>query len=793
MVDDQELLALYAVEASEHLATLNETLLRLETSDENSPERRHQIEELSRAAHSLKGASRAVGMAPVEKVAHRMESIFDAVHASRIAMSPNVADVLYDALDTIQALLDQTEVDTDAVLAELDETLNVPAEPAADTPAPVIPAKPNGTESLPDVYPKTETTPSRSTGEPSGALTVIESPDGSLARAAEESIRIAVAKLDELMADASDLLVARSSLEQRIDEVKALRKSHQKWQKEWRKIRALYIRMARQFTAQESRSSAPLQTRPLLDFLSLTQRYMRLSSQQLQALDRALSADHMRVSLITDSLQNNIRRVRLVPFETQVAMFQRAVRDVAREVGKEVLLQISGANIELDKHVLEMIKDPIMHLLRNAVDHGIETPDERAQNGKRREGMIVLAISQRGGNVMILIADDGQGIDVAAVRRSARRILGDAAVDALSDADALSLITLPGLSTRDQITTISGRGIGLDVVRQNVESLQGRLDIESIYGLGTTFRLVIPVSLSTMRCMLAQIGEEIYAIPTSTIEQIVTMDGAAPDAQKPEMMQDTPQTSTLSPQHAAFSAGGRPMITVNDRAVGLAWLADVLERPIDSDPHYALVLAAGERRMAFLVDDLVAEQEMVVKSLNPELAHVRHVAGATLLGSGDVVIILNVSDLIKSAQGLTFTRSAVTPLPEPAAPVARTILVVDDSITTRTLERNILEAAGYEVVTATNGAEALDTLERVDCSIVVADVEMPIMNGFELTARIKKHDRFKQMPVIIVTSLDSAAHKEQGFRNGADAYIVKGNFDQGELLQTVRQLLSRVN
>ncbi len=784
MVDDQELLALYAVEASEHLTTLNETLLRVETATEHSPERRHQIEELSRAAHSLKGASRAVGMAPVEKVAHRMESIFDAVQASRIAMSPNVADVLYDALDTIQALLDGTDIDVNDVLTALDETLNTPTVPAANTA--------DTAASLPDVYPRPQPVPASPNGEPSGALTVIESPEGPLARAAEESIRIAVAKLDELMADVSDLLVARSSLEQRIDEVKALRKAHQRWQKEWRKIRALYIRMARQFGAQDSRSDA-MQTRPLLDFLSLTQRYMRLSSQQLQVLDRALNADHMRVSLITDSLQNNIRRVRLVPFETQVAMFQRAVRDIAREIGKEVLLQITGANIELDKHVLEMIKDPIIHLLRNAVDHGIETPGERVQNGKRREGMIVLAISQRGGNVMILIADDGQGIDVAAVRRSARRILGDAAVDSLSDLDTLSLITLPGLSTRDQITTISGRGIGLDVVRQNVESLQGRLDIESIYGLGTTFRLTIPVSLSTLRCMLAQIGDEIYAIPTSTIEQIVTMDGTSPDAGQSELLQNMAQSSTLMPQHAAFSAGGRPMITVNDRAVGLAWLADVLERPVESDPHYALVLATGERRMAFLVDDLVAEQEMVVKSLNPELAHVRHVAGATLLGSGDVVIILNVSDLIKSAQGQTPARSTVLQPTETTEPVIRTILVVDDSITTRTLERNILEAAGYDVVTATNGVEALDILERVTCSIVVADVEMPIMNGFELTARIKKHDRFKAIPVIIVTSLESSAHKEQGFRNGADAYIVKGNFDQGELLQTVRQLLSRVS
>jgi two-component system, chemotaxis family, sensor kinase CheA len=489
----------------------------------------------------------------------------------------------------------------------------------------------------------------------------------------------------------------------------------------------------------------------------------------LLALDRELAADSLRLGLISDSLQDNIRRVRLVPFEVHVSLLQRAVRDIARDLHKEVGLQITGAAIELDKRVLESIKDPILHILRNAVDHGIEFPTEREHNGKPREGMIILAISQRGGNVLILIADDGRGIDVAAVRQSARRIMSEAEIDALSDADVLSLIMLPGFSTRTQVTSISGRGIGLDVVRQNVEALQGHIDIDSQRGIGTTFRLTLPVSLSTLRCMLARIGEETYAIPTAAIEQIIAIDALD--------------------EEARFSAGGREMLTIDGRAVGLIALADVLDRPGGGMAHYALVLSAGERRMAFLVDDLVTEQEMVVKQLNREMAYVRHVSGATLLGSGEVVIILNVADLVKTAQSPAGARPAGQRQPSPPPPQARTILVVDDSITTRTLEKNILEAAGFEVATATNGLEALEVLERVRCALVVADIEMPYMDGFELTSRIRHSERFGQLPVILVTSLELPEYREQGFQVGADAYMVKGSFNQGELLYTVRQLI----
>ncbi len=749
MTDDQELLTLYAAEAAEHLGVLNETLLRLETMQgADDKERKRQIEALGRAAHSLKGASRVVGISPVEKLAHRMESIFDGVQAGKLALDADIADVLYDALDTIQEVLSGTDtIDVEGVLIALEEAISA----LPDSPVPVV-------QSVTTV----RETPARITQ----TLAIIEptSTPGFPIPAPEESIRVAVSRLDDLMADSSDLLVARSGIEQRLEDVKALRKANQKWQKEWRRVRTLYIRAVRQSTQSDNDEWSAL-----LTFLNLTQRYMRLSTQQLLALDRALAADSLRLNLISDSLQDNIRRVRLVPFEMHISTFQRAVRDLAREEGKEVALQVTGASIELDKRVLETIKDPILHLLRNSVDHGIELPDERKRNGKPADGIIILALSQRGGNVSIILADDGRGIDVSAVRRAARRVLSESEIDAMSDDEALSLIMLPGLSTSSQVTQISGRGIGLDVVRQNVEGVQGRIAIENSPGGGTTFRLTIPVSLSTMRCMLARVGSETYAIPTASIEQIVKLDTV--------------------PRESRFTAAGRPMLTLNDRTVTLAALAAVLERPSSDNPQYVVIVGSGDRRMGFLVDDLITEQEMVVKNLNFELSRVKHVAGATLLGSGEVVIILNVGDLIKTAQNVPTLHFVPAKTTIQQIVTTRTILVVDDSITTRTLEKNILEAAGFEVITATNGLEAFDALDRSACALVVADVEMPYMDGIELTTRLRHHDRYQHLPVILVTSLDTEEHKARGFHAGADAYIVKGNFNQGELLQTVRQLL----
>ncbi len=759
MTDDllSELRAIYAVEAAEHLATLNQTLLAFETTRDSGP-RRQQLETLERAAHSLKGASRAVALPLVESVAHRMENVFEAVMHGELMFVPTVADTLYDALDTLDALLSDESLDIEPILTALDALRKLPG----DAPSSALAVSPARQKHDSQVI-ETPVEPQASwDGDPRS--TVITAP-------AADTIRVAIARLDDLMANASDLLVERGGLEQRTADVRNLRKEHLRWQKEWRGVRTLYIRAIRAARMVSPDTVKPINAAasewpPLLKFLTGTQEYMARSGAALEILERALLNDSLRVGVIADALNENIRRARLVPFETHLALLQRTVRDVARGESKEIRLEVSGAALQMDKRVLEAIKDPLIHLLRNAVDHGIEAPSRRRSLGKPPTGTITLSVAQRGGAVTVTVADDGAGIDVLAVRGRARRIRSTAEVEALSDAEALLLVMLPGLSTSDGVTAISGRGVGLDVVRQNIEGLQGRVAIESIFGVGTTFRLTLPISLSTLHCLLVRVGTETYAIPTTAVEQIVS-----------------PAASDL------FTAGGRLMLHVGRAPIPAVALAEVLERPGSESPRYALIVASAERRIALRVDDLITEGEMVVKPLRPELSNLRNIIGATLLGTGEVVIILNINELVKTIQGTAASQVMAIPTPIPTGAAANRILIVDDSITTRTLEKNILEAAGFEVITATNGMEALDKLATVACALVVTDVEMPVMDGLELTRRIRSNERLAALPVIVVTSLDAPEQRARGLEVGADHYIVKGAFDQGELLQIIRQLL----
>ena len=751
-----ELRALYAVEADEHVTTLNHDLLALEAS-RTPTERQKLLESLERAAHSLKGASRVVGMKTIEAVAHPLETVFRAVKSGKLTLTPSIADVLYDALDTLGALLENEDVDIAPLLTALaglvvetqlaSQSAGQPVVQQTVQPAASAPPPPTAVDPKPS---------SRTTIETS----IVSSPIQAEKPVAEvaATIRVATHRLDDLLTDVGDLLITAAGYEQRTVDLQLVRQAHQRWQRDWRRVRTVYLRAVR--------ADAP-DWPPLLDFLNATQRYMRVSDQMLTMLEQRLAQDNLHLRRIVTSLQDNTRQARLVPFETHVALVQRAVRDLAREQGKDVTVEISGAALELDRQVLEAITDPLLHLVRNAVDHGFEVPATREAAGKPRSGMLNISLSQRGGELTITIADDGAGIDVGLVRQQARRIANPAEVDALADSEALSLVMLPGLSTRTHVTAISGRGVGLDVVRRNVEALHGRVEIDSVFGHGTTFRLIVPISMSTIRCMLIRVGTDTYAIPTTAIEQVI------------RIRPDEP-----------FNAGGRRLLKVGTRTLPLANLADALTRPGNENPGYALILAAAERRSAFLFDDALTEQEIVVKSLPAPLAGLQHISGATLLGTGEVVIILSASDLIKTAQTAAIGEMPrVLPSTVVDNPPTFRILVVDDSITTRTLEKNILEAAGYIVLTAVNGLEALDALNTMPCDALVSDVEMPHMDGFELTARVRGTDHLASLPIILVTSLDSQEQRERGLRVGADRYIVKGSFNQSELLQALEQLI----
>jgi len=827
----EQLISSFRAELAEHVQTMNDGLLALEQGTVEGEQRKTTLENIFRAAHSLKGAARAMGVTMVEQLAHALESVLDDLQNGIIEPTTELFTACYQAVDAIQAVqatyeagettppaealqaladLKQarsgTTVAPDSDAAIVSDTL--PQSDVAEVAEEAIPAA----ESEP-TPPATARALPVDEAEAVPAFSLEATPtDGSVPAApvpglgTDETIRVTVSKLDALMAQLSELLVTKIRAEQRLAQVLQLQEFVGLWQKEWLAVRSAYNRLLRQDMdgGFGTRRLGPVEIAPggnpqggnrntvvrveygaidqkvgkdisrLLGYAGTSQERLRDMQTLMNNLSREYANDTMHMSLVIDELEQEIKRVRMLPLATITATFGRMVRDLAQESNKEAVLQIIGGDTELDKRVLEQIKDPLIHLLRNAVDHGVESPHQREAMGKPRAGAITLTAEQLGKDVVICVSDDGSGLDLKAIRALIARRGG---VDAqlLSEEDLKEAIFTSGVTTSPIITDISGRGVGLDVVRRNVEALHGRIDVESMPGKGTTFTLILPLTLTSSRGLLVQVANELFVIPHNAIEYI---------------MHVMPEEIVPLEGHDAILYNGRPLTLVR--------IADVLGLPHMEEQHNGdripvVILAAAERRMAFAVDALAGEQEVVIKSLGRQLSRVGGIAGATVMGSGEVMLILNVADLIRL--GLRGDRRSVLatlirPAPTKEVRAQKRILVVDDSITTRTLEKNILEAAGYVVQLATDGQEALGTIAAEGIpDLVVSDVVMPRLDGFGLTRRIKEDPRTSELPVILVTSLDSSEDKARGIEVGADAYITKSSFDQNNLLETIEQLI----
>jgi two-component system chemotaxis sensor kinase CheA len=786
MANDSDLLSIFWVEVGEYLQSLNAALLQVEmTTGEDS---KKLLREMNRVAHSMKGAARAVGISLIETIAHYMEEVFGAAMKDGIRLSPEVCDTLYDGLDLIQNVMDGEENNQEALATVLEQLEQVVAggaltvheddefdddkvEDFANDEDDVLSPPPPSTK-------KNKLKDTSSTMEilPLQPPMVAKQPDmldmqTMMIRPAEETIRVTVSKLDNLMAEASEMLVVKMHGEERQRNVTQLRKVHARWQREWRNVRAAYIRLVRRMQDQRDEVSTELET--LFKFLEANQRYLSDVSRQLTQLGQTMAQDNMQLSALADQLQDDIGGMRMMPFETIVGGFQRMVRDLARDINKQVYLEIAGASVEIDKTVLDALKDPLMHILRNALDHGIESPSERARAGKAPSGRIDLIVEQRGSEIVITVSDDGHGIDPHKVRRAVVKngIFSEQEAAQISDEEIKGYVFYSGLSTSEQVTAISGRGVGMDIVRERVEGLRGRVSVTSTLGEGTTITISVPVSLTRIRCILLSLGNEDYAIPSAMVIRMDTI-----------------------PRSEVFTAEGRDMVLVNERPMPMVSMGAILDVPATDQSEQGetvsvLALRGADRAVAFEVDMLYSEQELVLKPLGRELARSPYVAGAALLGTGDVIIVLDANDLVRKASGAALPRRRAAIYAPIATQTRMRVLVVDDSITTRTLEKNILETAGFEVYVAIDGVEAWSIMNDMDFDVVISDVEMPNMNGLELTRRIKEHPQTKHTPVILLTSLGKPEQREAGLRAGADAYLVKSRFDQSELLETIQAVV----
>ncbi len=846
----QQLRATFMVEAQEHLQTMSHGFLALEKQTDPVA-LRTTLQNVFRAAHSLKGAARAVELNDFESLCQSLEDIF-AGWRERAAQPPAEAmDVLHRSLDLMAAMLEaqiegapgpfsggkaeeQRAGPAFPELPVLRKALRrfakpptpglppaaVPLRPGViQAPPPFAPltgdapvahglrdAWPVEQEPLPrmdrsapeqadtvawrtlpraePVYEPRATEAERTAAAPplAGAATAgaATTTSGASTGAALNTVRIALPKLASQLLGAEEMVSAKLSAGQRVADVRLFAEWLADWRKGWSTLEseARRLRQPAQAHAHGSAAEAPsAELLRVLDFVDRSADAVRAMEGRVADMARAVRHDRDTVGKLVDDLLDSTKQLLLLPFSTITASFSKLVRDLCRYQDKQAELVITGEQIEIDKLILEEIKDPLVHMLRNAVDHAVELPLVRERQGKPSRATITLQVRHIEGNKLeILLADDGAGIAHERVRDAALRLGVLGAEEAQrSDREALlGLVFRPELSTSAAVTRVSGRGLGLAIVQERARKLGGDVTVQSEVGVGTTFRIALPAGRTTFRGVLCEAGGQQFLISTTAVDRVMRVR-----------------------QDAVRSIEGRETLSVGSRVVGVVRLATALEMdvpeaavPPSPDASLQLVLiGTAEQGIAFQVDAVLDEQEVLVKPLRRPLCRVRNVAAAAVLGSGKVVPILNVADLLVSARRAAGRASAAGPAPARPGGPARSILLAEDSITSRMLLKSILMSAGYVVKTAVDGLEAYTMLRTDTFDMLVSDVEMPRLNGFDLTARVRADKKLRDLPVILVTALATRADRERGVDAGANAYIVKGSFDQNNLIATVKQLL----
>ncbi len=760
-MNDEELLKklreTFKLEAQERLSSISSEMLKLEKTFEPD-EQKSIIEVVYREAHSLKGAARSVDLRDIETIFQQIESVFSSLIEGQIKVSPDLFDTIYSTLRTIENFL--SLFDQDPFFLENEETAGL-------------------IEKLKDYkndQGKKEKNLKTQKGSGSQPKRKQVKPAIDQERPViSETIRISASRLNSLLLKAEEMVSVKLMLDQHCTELGNIMQIFSQWKKRYSTVdldlRALQNQLRKEDHYEIKKSSIA----KLYEFLQWNQEIIQSLKKEIGILTKTAKGDHHIFSKNVDGLLEDMKEVMMLPFASLLDIFPRMARDISREQGKEVEIIIQGQEVEIDRRILEEIKDPLIHIVRNSIDHGIETPQERIEKKKPPKGTIELIISQNEGNkIDILFSDDGRGINIDHIKEQAVKlgILEKRDADNLKDQEALKLIFQSGLSTSHEITHISGRGLGMAIVCEKVEKLGGLLSIKTNPGQGTSFKIQLPVTLASFKGILLKVAERLFIVPSSHVEYILRI--------RPQEVKTIENKATLSFKHQIIS---------------FVDLADVLALDRGKDQQEkrtfmtAIVIEDGEKKIAFKVDEILNQQEVLVKSLGKHLKKIHNITGATILGTGKVVPILKIQDMLKSAGGISISAPKSSVGGEKEEKRKKSILIAEDSITSRMLIKNILEAGGYLVKTTVDGSEAYRALKTQSFDAVVSDIEMPRMNGFELTKKIRSEPKLTEIPVVLISSLESREDKEKGIDAGADAYIVKSNFDRNNLLEVIERLV----
>lgn len=790
----QWLLATFREEADEILGGISQGLIELEKT--GSSPAADLIEVVYRKTHSLKGAARAVDLRDIESICQNAETLFSLMKRGELTPDAELFDLLHSAIAAITSILAGEKNaglgGASVVLALRDRADRVLAGKGSsglsatgeDSPAlrripdsgpfpPLRNPEEKGSESAGQNLVPGSGGDAPVTTRPASALVPGVTP-GSQKVKDGGTVRIASHKLDRLISGSDDLLTIRLFITHRMRELEEMMSSFSLWRWNHTQIEGDLNQIREASYGILNTSLPPEIMQPLghiIEFLKFDRDFVTTLQHDLAVHIRATEVDRSALESSTHEISDLIHDAVLVPVSIILTPFSKFVREYSRSAGKIVDFSIEGEEIEMDRRILQAIKTPLMHLIHNSIDHGIEYPDIRTGLGKPSSGKVQIRVSTHSGSkVAIEVIDDGAGIDRRQIRQAAvdKGVITEKQETNITDDEAIWLIFRSGLSTNTRVTDLSGRGLGLAIVDDTVTRLGGELTVSSEAHAGTTITIILPVRLATLRGVVVRSGSQTYVFPIQQVKKVIRLDPAA-----------------------VVFQGSRATTRIEGEVLRVIRLSEILRVPDtgswleESDPIPLVILEYAGQQIACVVDEVISVQEIVVRPLGSLLRRVRQITGAVILGDGSVAMVLDPLEIIQDASfsGRRGDREQTLPRRD------KHVLVVDDSATSRALLRRTLELSGYQVHTASDGMDAFAKMRLYFFDLIVSDVDMPRMNGYTLTEKIRSDERFSGIPVLLVTSLDSAEDREYGRMVGASAYIVKSQFEKRAFLEVIHSLL----
>ena len=743
-------------ENRDRIQKLNRAILAFEKDASNL----ELLKEIMREVHTLKGTARMMGFVDIVTLSHKVEDMFVKVKEGGLQSTKGLYDIVFQSLDMIANMVEsklkdvRSTTNVEEMCSRLEVVLSASglqdkeevSQRKADKVISEVAESKIVENKPPSIFPVEQ--------EGKGAVSEAKIP-----QEGKKTIRIGLDKIEALYNHLVELIMTQMTFRQRCEDMMKLNQ----YAKQLKTIKA---ETGADLGSHESDNKKLHQ---------IVTRYNRVEDHLLKEISRhseASETDVVKLDAVTEGIRQQVMSMRMQPISTIFDLATRLVRDLSRQFNKEVDLVVSGADVELDNNIIEILKDPLVHFLRNAIDHGIEEPSLRMSLGKKKAGTISLSAKQEGGDILIIVEDDGKGIDKKQVKETAvwKGLLSEEEAKKVSDEEIYEIIMKPGFSTSKIITDTSGRGVGMDVVKTVVDRLNGSLIIESTVGQGTRFVLKVPATIALINVLILRVGNMTLAVPSAGVNRVAHIIGK--------------DISTLEGKASAFIEG---------QTIPLIHMADIFvlaKEEGNRDDHVPIIISRSDRgKIGFIVSEFLYEKEIVFKEFKGYLKKPRYFSGVTTLGTGEIVLILNIQELAKARE-----LSGLLPLTEVStagkpAVKKHTILIVEDSMITAELEKNILENAGYEVNIAIDGIDAMDKLHGKKYDLLVTDIDMPRMDGFELTSKVRADKRLKDLPVIVVTVREKVEDKRKGIEVGADAYILKKEFDQNNLLNTIKRLI----